>query len=290
VIAVTAAGEPETGSRTLLECRAARGLTQEALAHLAKVAVRTVRGIETGRIQSPRADTLARLATALNLSAGQREQFLASWGRQRPAPFRRDIWGEGDLAERIYRQHRSMKHLYIGCAVTVGPTGKVEYRDNLDVILATWRRIDRKYVVLVPSEGYDQWKVDFENLDGCHIGSSRAAVTNARVVELVLDSPLEAGDTCVLSDRMRYTRANHADRRADPSEVAAVGLASPTDLLVLQVQFAPTRQPRLCEQIFWRRTDSEPEPVAELNLSPSAQVHVAIPSPQAGLHGIRWTW
>ena len=83
-----------------------------------------------------------------------------------------------------------MKHLYLGCAITVGADGKVQYKDNVDVLLATWRGVDRKYVVLVPNDAYDQWKVEFDHLSGCYVGASRAAVTNARVVELVFDTPL----------------------------------------------------------------------------------------------------
>ena len=64
----------DPGGRTLHNFRSAAGLTQEALADLAQVAVRTVRGIETGRIKSPRIDTLGRLASALDLSAGDRER------------------------------------------------------------------------------------------------------------------------------------------------------------------------------------------------------------------------
>ena len=89
---------------------------------------------------------------------------------------------------------------------------------------------------------------------------------------------------------MHYSAANYEGRVGDDSDFAGVGLASATDLLVLQVQFAPGRLPRQCEQIFMNRSGTEPETMAQLAISPSAQVHVAIPSPKLGLYGIRWTW
>jgi transcriptional regulator with XRE-family HTH domain len=53
-------------------------LTQEALAERAEVGVRTIRGLETGERSDPRIDTVRRLADALGLSPGERDELLAA--------------------------------------------------------------------------------------------------------------------------------------------------------------------------------------------------------------------
>src|SRR4051794_36643050 len=56
-------------------------LTQEQLAGLASVSVRTVRGIELGKVQQPRLETSRLLADALGLNSSQRAIFeLAASG------------------------------------------------------------------------------------------------------------------------------------------------------------------------------------------------------------------
>lgn len=56
----------------LLGYRLARRLTQEELAHRAGLSVRAIRNVESGRVRSPRMDSIDRLAAALQLSPGER--------------------------------------------------------------------------------------------------------------------------------------------------------------------------------------------------------------------------
>ena len=51
------------------------GLSQEQLAERSGIAVRTVRGIESGRVISPRSATLRLLARALDLEGSEFEEF-----------------------------------------------------------------------------------------------------------------------------------------------------------------------------------------------------------------------
>jgi transcriptional regulator with XRE-family HTH domain len=55
---------------TLRFHRRRRGLTQEKLAELSAVSVRTIRDLESGRVKSPRAETIMLLAKALKLASG----------------------------------------------------------------------------------------------------------------------------------------------------------------------------------------------------------------------------
>lgn len=64
--------------RLLKERRIANGLTQEALAERAGLGVRTIKGIEQGAYHRPRADTLVRLITALELSPDQEDALRSA--------------------------------------------------------------------------------------------------------------------------------------------------------------------------------------------------------------------
>src|SRR5688572_23464361 len=59
------------------------GLTQEELAHGARVGVRTLRDLESGRALRPQQSTVELLATALGLWGAEREEFVAA-ARGRP--------------------------------------------------------------------------------------------------------------------------------------------------------------------------------------------------------------
>ncbi len=60
-------------------------LSQEELAHLAGLGVRTVRRLESGDIQRPRADSLRRLADALELTDEERAKLVSTTFGQAPA-------------------------------------------------------------------------------------------------------------------------------------------------------------------------------------------------------------
>lgn len=86
-------------------------MTQDALAERAELAVRTIRGFETGRQTNPRADTVARLSDALELDQPTRTELLrAALGRpaeprtaDAPPPSRPDRLAEAadDLAHAV---------------------------------------------------------------------------------------------------------------------------------------------------------------------------------------------
>jgi DNA-binding CsgD family transcriptional regulator/transcriptional regulator with XRE-family HTH domain len=62
----------------LRACRRRAMLSQEQLAARAEVSERTVRDLEAGRVQSPRADTVRLLADALKLTGPERESWFAA--------------------------------------------------------------------------------------------------------------------------------------------------------------------------------------------------------------------
>ncbi len=62
----------------LRELRRSAGLTQEELAERARVGVRTLRDLETGRTARPQRSTVDLLAAALDLDQTERKDFVVS--------------------------------------------------------------------------------------------------------------------------------------------------------------------------------------------------------------------
>ncbi|MBM7864890.1 XRE family transcriptional regulator [Lentzea nigeriaca] len=70
----------------LRQWRQRAGLSQEALAQLAGVGIRTVRGLEIGERTDPRMGTVRSLADALELTGAERAELFAAAGRDEPIP------------------------------------------------------------------------------------------------------------------------------------------------------------------------------------------------------------
>lgn len=75
----------------LRELRRLAGLTQEELARSARVGVRTLRDLETGRATRPQRSTVELLANALNLDGAVRGDFLVAARSGRGRPVRRTL-------------------------------------------------------------------------------------------------------------------------------------------------------------------------------------------------------
>src|SRR5579863_631656 len=74
-------GDNRTFGDLLREHRVAAGLTQEQLAELSGLGVRTIRDLERGRVARPHRESITLIATALGLPAAARDE-LARAGRQ----------------------------------------------------------------------------------------------------------------------------------------------------------------------------------------------------------------
>lgn len=85
--------DDEVLSRVVRQHRQRAGLTQQALADMAGLSVRTLRDLELGRVSQPRRDTVARLADSLGLNDRDRTALLGPPAGSRAAPARVEVLG-----------------------------------------------------------------------------------------------------------------------------------------------------------------------------------------------------
>jgi transcriptional regulator with XRE-family HTH domain len=60
------------------QLRRRAGLTQEELAQLSGISVRTIRGLETGRRRNPRFASVRQLSDAMGLAPAERDELMAA--------------------------------------------------------------------------------------------------------------------------------------------------------------------------------------------------------------------
>ncbi|MCO1582310.1 hypothetical protein M8C13_41840 [Crossiella sp. SN42] len=117
---------------------------------------------------------------------------------------------------------------------------------------------------------------------GCRVGRQRAdEATGFRVLELLLDRPLRAGELTVLD----YTVLPGG--LPDAEQTIRVGEAVRD--LSLQVQFAPGALPARVVRGY-RRSVSEPDTVAELWVGASRTAQLTEVDPVPGIYRVRWDW
>lgn len=86
-------GNDQLSAPVLRQHRQQAGLTQQALADLAGLSVRTLRDLEVGRARRPRRSTMTRLADALGLADRDRARLLRSPSKDHAAPVRVEVLG-----------------------------------------------------------------------------------------------------------------------------------------------------------------------------------------------------
>ncbi|MCK2245472.1 MULTISPECIES: XRE family transcriptional regulator [unclassified Crossiella] len=117
---------------------------------------------------------------------------------------------------------------------------------------------------------------------GCRPGRQRADdTTGFRVLELLLDRPLRAGELTVLD----YTVL--PGRLPDAEHTVRIGQAVRD--LSIQVQFAPGNLPAQVVRGY-RRSVGEPDTVAELWVGASRTAQLTAVDPAPGIYRVRWDW
>ncbi|MBP2473198.1 hypothetical protein JOF53_002070 [Crossiella equi] len=184
----------------------------------------------------------------------------------------------GHLAADVTAMHwltRLAKHVTVSVDRTRHLTA-VTYHE----LLRAERDVDR-YLVAFRSD-HVQEELRFEDVRGCRAGRQRKdEPTGFRIVELLLDRPLRAGELAVVD----YTLLPGPLPDAEHTLRVQRGARE----LSLQVQFAEGTLPVRVQRAF-RPTVGEPDTCADLWLGASRTAALAEVDPAPGIYRVRWDW
>jgi transcriptional regulator with XRE-family HTH domain len=291
-------GGADAGPALLRALRRRAGLSQERLAEIASVHVRTVRGLETGRIARPRRTTIELLAQALGLDVGGQLGLLAAWGLHeaarpaRPAP--PSSTTAIDVIEAFLTEgSNSLRTVALSEVVVIGADHRIQRRATSEVAVALVDGVRTRCVFYDPDdESIDIDRFHVGELINCSVVKElRDPGGRGKLFELALERTLSVGQTQVLHYSVDFAAARRRDAAAAPSshdEIAGF-LRSPASY-VLEIRFDEHALPQRCWQVFQPRPTGPIQAVGDLQLASTNSVHIALLDPKAGGHGISWSW
>jgi transcriptional regulator with XRE-family HTH domain len=284
--------------------RADAGLTQEQLADLAGLHVRTVRGIETGRISAPHRSTVEALTQALGLEVTARMRLLETWGLVVAGPLAPaepavpsaleqtgDDAVEDVVAAFVTRSAATLLPVAVTEQITIGPDRRSTSRRTEEVAVALVDGVAGRHLYFDPEGAVDPDHVHLSAVDNARVVRElRMPGGPAKVFELAFDRTLDKGDTHVLrySVDLRPARTGGGVLPADGREIGGF-LRSPASYL-LEVRFAAGVMPRRVAQVFQAHPAGPVREVGRLRTGAGSAVHIALVNPKPGGHGIVWQW
>ncbi|MGI8880954.1 MAG: helix-turn-helix domain-containing protein [Jatrophihabitans sp.] len=293
-------GGDRTAAAALRSLRAAARLTQEQLAERAGLHVRTIRGLETGRIAAPRRTSLERIAAAVGMTTSEREHLLSEWHLPDESTlstvaswFGPDGDADESLDNLVDMARAASSILTLSEVVRVGADRQIQSRSIEQVSVARRDGVSGELTFLEPPDPtllLDE--VLLTDLQGCAISRDLTfPAHNVRVVELSFDRPLRRGETHLFRFRVDFADAYRVDQSgATPNCTVLAGFAHPGVSYVLQVQFDGAAVPRRCHQVSLSKPTSAPRNARQLPIDRWHTVHMAVPTPRPGSYGISWEW
>ena len=261
------------------------GLSQERLALRAGVSVRTVRSLELSATGSPRAETLSRIASALDLDAISRGRVLAAWGHRGEAGDAGFSFGTAPMLDEARRFSSSVTLLHVDQNVSVG-SSRTRVRATTRLTARVRRgTISHAYVVAEPDPRPPVF--DLTELEGCAVSADEMTAEGVRVIRLALEHPAQEHDIFTLS----YTQVRRTPVTVPPTvDHAGAGFQTPTELYTLRVWFDPRALPQRIHQCAQDHPFGERRAVRAIPLSRSGNAVLAIERPRRGGHLLRWEW
>lgn len=279
-----------TAARTLAATAIRRtrehlGLSQERLALRAGVSVRTLRSLELSTTGSPRADTLSRIASALDLDAISRGRVLAAWGHRGEAGDAGFAFGSAPMLDEVRRFSSSVTMLHVDQNVSVS-SARARVRATTRLTGRVRRgTVSHAYLVVEPDPRPPVF--DLAELEGCTVSADETAGSGVRVVRFALERPAQEHDIFTLS----YTQVRRQAMTVLPTvDHAGAGFQTPTELYTLRVWFDPRAVPLRIHQCAQDHPFGERRAVRAIPLSRSGNAVLAIERPRRGGHLLRWEW
>ncbi len=279
----------------LRTARLAAGYTQAQLAEATDLHERSIRGLELGKIASPRLDTLDRIASAVGMTVSERDLFMTAWrGPQAPgidtldAPF-----GSGKvLADFLRRAIQHNKDSLFKVATmqqaTVGRDRRVHRVRTSEALVARKDAVQQSYIILNPGADVDAGRIRIRGYGSLRLGEQYLCENDIKVFAIEFGSPLQKGESRVVHYECDFVDAYRSD--APLTTRVGLGFFQSRPTYSLSVTFDPKALPASVRQEFQPTSTSAPRYTKELRLDPFHATHISLQSPRAGAHLIAWSW
>lgn len=272
-------------------------MTQEQLAELAGLHVRTVRGLESGRIHAPRRISIALLARALGLDATGQTHLLEAWGHVATGPNAspgppQETNPATEVERALLRSWNSVRSIHISEHVVIGSHRAQSKWHTEEVTEALVDGVTGRLTFYSPEEpSIDLDRFRLANTINCQVVREMiSGEGGGKTFELSFGITLDKGATHV----SRYTVDWDAARTRPPPPTAEgrviSGFSRPPSMYLVEVQFDNVEVPAYCAQVFQARPDGIVRTLRRLHVSPTNSVHVTLIDPKPGGHGIMWRW
>ncbi len=259
----------------------------------------------TGAVLPP-AESLDRIVLALGCGTAQLRSWAQAWERvadtergsraraQLPSTSRLltfDALVQRQLDRPTDRPPEQLEMLVIVERTQLTPARTLGWVDFTATIMARENGVDRHTMYIAPNPSLEMEKIQVVNAVNCSPGEHRTLTDpHVRVLEVELDHPLDAGETCLIEYRVDFECARIPGVPAKVSTEAMRGFRRTGPHYTLGVSFLPEDPPVNLRQIHLAHADAEENTVRELQQNRWHGAHMVVQRPAAGLHGIRWEW
>ncbi|MGI8666853.1 MAG: helix-turn-helix domain-containing protein [Jatrophihabitans sp.] len=281
------------------DARRRAGLTQEQVAAVGGIAVRTLRSMESGSGRRPRRSSVLQVCAVLDLDYAGRTELLSLYGL---AAERADLsfpytrrQARPNLIDTTIREIRSsLETVSISGLVVVGSGGAGRHETEDRLVTARADGVDRTFAFCDPDPEIGCSDITISPTSGCTVGA-RTHIPGSDIIlfEILFTRSLQRGESYTFSYQLDYRLPEHDQRRAHRS--GPVGgfngyvLTDKVDIYTTRVRFEAQEPPPGCYQIFRHRPGEPILDVRQLAVA-SGEVQLVLRNPRRGSHGIRWAW
>jgi transcriptional regulator with XRE-family HTH domain len=279
------------------EARLVAGLTQEHLAAVSELSVRTVRNLELGTGPAPRRASLVRIAAALGMSPVQREDLLTRAGYADEPVTGNDplLFGSNTEVGAVIRHNVSrIDWISVQLRTRVGADRVEELEEETRVMRARVDGVDGVYLICAADTGRYRkaTSVGVSCIEDCEVVEVvQLPGPDLRVIRLGFGRVLARGELHSYRFRLDYPAGAGAGhrQRAITAGYGGNGFFRPTPLYAMRVQFDSADRPAECIQVFQSRPGRAMRDVRPIPLI-GAAAQLILRDARPGTHGLRWSW
>ena len=281
--------------------RQAAGLTQQQLADLSELSVRTVRGLENEAAAEPRVESLTRLAAALGLPSATRTDMLTAWGhieKDESNLLEQLYAGEqtGQAALRALVRARVAQTSYLTwlSTVVVGPDRRIASRQVDKILVARVDAVRGEAQICEPTSPVALALVELRPIGGCRVLRARTLPQlGVKVFDVDFGVVLRRGAVhriSYLNDYRRATEVIPQQPGSVSSDVTGDGFYRKVPTYSLQVSFQDEDLPKRCIRVYRPRPDARVTEIEQVPVTAWGSAQFTIQDAKPGNHGMKWEW